>query len=96
MTVLLPFFFNRSSITAFADAGVATCAANPLYPSICAPSPLIGRTIASAGAELGISAAILEWDGPTTIRIGVAVPVVGRAMTGASVASPYLAFGLSY
>ena len=93
---LLPFFFDRSSLTAFADAGVATCAANPLYASICSPSPLIGRAIASAGAELGISAAILEWDAPQAIRVGVAAPVVGRAMTGASALSAYVAFGLSY
>lgn len=93
---LLPFFFDRSSLTAFADAGVATCAANPLYASICSPAPLIGRTIASAGAELGISAAILEWDSPQAIRVGVAVPVMGRALTGTRPASVYVAFGLSY
>ncbi|HUQ45204.1 MAG TPA: hypothetical protein VM033_01055 [Gemmatimonadaceae bacterium] len=93
---LLPLFFGRSSFAAFADAGVATCATNPLYPSICSPAPLIGRTIASAGAEAGISAAILEWDSPQPIRVGVAVPVIGRALTGARPASVYVAFGLSY
>ena len=93
---LLPFFFDRASLAAFADAGVATCAADPLYPSICAPAPLIGRAIASAGAELGISAAILEWDAPQAIRVGVALPVVGRALTGARAVSAYVAFGLSY
>jgi hypothetical protein len=93
---LVPFFFDRSSITAFADAGVATCDANPLYPSICAPSPLIGRAIASAGVELGISAAVLDWDTPQAIRLGVALPVVGRVLTGARPVSAYLAFGLSY
>ncbi len=93
---LLPFFFDRASFTGFADAGVATCATNPLYTSICAPAPFIGRTIASAGAELGISAAVLDWDSPQAIRVGIALPVVGRELVGARRATAYLAFGLSY
>ncbi|MEO7713709.1 MAG: hypothetical protein ABIV10_12410 [Gemmatimonadaceae bacterium] len=93
---LLPFFFDRSSLTAFADAGVATCARDPLYLSICSPAPRIGRTIASVGAELGISAALLQWDAPQAIRVGVAAPVVGRDVTNARRASAYLAFGLSF
>ncbi|MCY7380244.1 MAG: hypothetical protein LH467_13020 [Gemmatimonadaceae bacterium] len=93
---LLPFFFDRSSLTAFADAGVATCARDPLYLSICSPAPRIGRTIASVGAELGISAALLQWDAPQAIRVGVAAPVVGRDVTNARRASAYVAFGLAF
>ena len=93
---LLPFFFDRSSLTAFVDAGTAGCVADPLYPFICSPPPLIGRTIASTGLELGISAAILEWDAPQALRIGFAVPVAGRELTGARAVSGYVAFGLSY
>ena len=93
---LLPFFFDRSSLTAFADAGVAICASDPLYLSICSPAPRIGRTIASVGAELGISAALLQWDAPQAIRVGVAAPVAGRDVTNARRASAYVAFGLSF
>jgi hypothetical protein len=93
---LLPFFFDHSSLTAFADAGVATCATNVLYAGICSPPPLIGRTIASAGAELGLAAAVLDWDAPQQFRLGIAVPVAGRELTGAKQVSFYLAFGLSY
>ena len=93
---LLPFFFDRSSITAFGDAGVADCGADQLYPTVCVPVPRLGRVIASAGAELGISAAVLEWDAPQAIRVGVAVPVAGRNITGAGQVTAYLAFGLSY
>ena len=93
---LLPFFFDRSSLTAFADAGVATCARDPLYLSICSPAPRIGRTIASVGTELGISAALLQWDAPQAIRVGVAAPVVGRDLANARRASAYVAFGLSF
>jgi hypothetical protein len=67
-----------------------------LYPSICAPAPLIGRPIASAGAEVGVSLAILSWDAPEMIRAGFAMPVAGREMVGANPVSGYLAFGLSY
>ena len=78
------------------DAGVATCAPTPLYPSICSASPVIGRTIASAGVELGVSAALLSWEGPEMLRIGLAVPVAGRENVGARAVSAYVAFGLSY
>jgi len=93
---MLPVFFDRSSLTAFTDAGVATCATQPRYPGVCAPSPLIGRAIASVGAELGVAAAVLDWDTPQQFRLGLAVPVVGRERAGARTVSAYLAFGLSY
>lgn len=93
---LLPFFFDRSSFTLFGDYGIAACASNPLYASTCAPPPRIGRPIASAGAEVLLSASILEWDRPQTLRFGLAVPVVGRERAGAKAATPYLAFGFSF
>ncbi|MDQ6634879.1 MAG: hypothetical protein M3Z10_09000 [Gemmatimonadota bacterium] len=93
---LLPFFFDRSSITAFADAGAAGCASQPLYQSICSPPQLLNHTLASVGGELGLSAAVLEWDSPQSIRIGVAVPVAGRELVGAKAVSVYVAFGLSF
>lgn len=93
---LLPFFLDRSSLTLFGDYGIADCARDPLYASTCAPAPRIGRAIASAGAELLLSASILEWDALQTLRFGLAVPVVGRERTGAKRVTPYLAFGLSF
>ena len=92
----LPFFFDRSSISLFADAGVATCATSPLRLTSCAPKPRIGRTIASVGSELVLSAAILDWDAPQNIRLGVAVPVVGRDLVPVRTVSAYLAYGLSF
>jgi hypothetical protein len=93
---LAPFFFDRSSVTVFGDYGVAACVDSPLYASTCAPSPIIGRPIASAGAELALSAALLSWDEPQTFRFGLAVPVVGRERTRARAVSPYAAFGFSF
>ena len=92
----LPFFFDRASVTAFADAAVATCAVAPLFPGSCAPSPRIGRTIASAGGEVVLSAAILDWDSPQRVRVGFAVPVVGRGLVSTQAVSAYLAYGLSF
>lgn len=91
----LPFFFDRASVSAFADAAVATCATSPLYSTTCAPSPRIGRAIASAGGELVLFAAILDWDTPQSLRFGVAVPTVGREFVK-DPASVYLAYGLSF
>lgn len=93
---LLPFFLDRSSLTVFGDYGIAACPRDPLYSSTCAPAPRIGRPIASAGAEVLLSAAILEWDAPQTLRLGLAVPVVGRERAGAKMVTPYLAFGFSF
>jgi hypothetical protein len=92
----LPFFVDRASVTAFADAAVATCAASPLFSSSCAPSPRIGRTIASAGGEVVLSAAILDWDSPQNVRFGFALPAVGRDLVSTQPVSVYLAYGLSF
>ena len=93
---LLPFFLDRSSMTVFGDWGIAACASDPLYVTTCAPRPRIGMPIASAGAELLLSAAILEWDAPQTLRFGLAAPVIGRDRVGADRVTPYLAFGFSF
>ena len=92
---LLPFFFDRASVTAFTDAAVATCHESLLYTTACSKSPFIGRTIASSGAELVLSAAILDWDSPQGIRVGFAVPTAGRTLVQSAVAA-YLAYGLSF
>ena len=92
----LPFFFDRASVTAFADAAVATCAVSPLFSNSCAPSPRIGRSIASAGGEVVLSAAILDWDSLQRVRVGFAVPVAGRNLVRTQVVSVYLAYGLSF
>ena len=93
---MLPVFFDRASISAFADAAVATCVDAPRFSYACAGSPRIGRTIASAGAELVLSAAILDWDTTQNLRFGVAVPTVGKDLVRVRPMSVYLAYGLSF
>ena len=92
----LPFFFDRSSVSAFVDAGVADCDPSPLNPTVCSPARLLGKTIASTGAEVVLSAAIFDWDTPQKLRLGFAVPVAGRASVGAKALSVYVAYGLSF
>ena len=89
-------FAHVSAPGSFGDWGIAACASDPLYATTCAPAPRIGMPIASAGAEVLLSAAILEWDAPQTLRFGLAVPVVGRERVGADRVTPYLAFGFSF
>ena len=109
---LLPFFLDRSSVSLFGDAGVAACPRDVLYATTCAPAlrpptpdpntaatsrgMRVGRPIASAGAELSLSAAVLEWDAQQLMRFGLAVPVLNRETTTARAVSPYLAFGFSF
>jgi hypothetical protein len=38
----------------------------------------------------------MEWDALQTLRLGLAVPVVGRQRIGAETITPYLAFGFSF
>ncbi len=92
----LPFFFDRSSVSAFVDAGVADCDPAPLNPTVCSAARLLGQTLASTGAELVLSAAIFDWDTPQKIRVGFAMPVAGRALVGAKQFSVYGAYGLSF
>ncbi len=93
---MLPVFFDRASLSAFADAAVATCVDAPLFSYACARSPVIGRTIASAGAELGLSAAILDWDTTQNLRFGIAVPTAGKELVNVRPVSVYLAYGRSF
>ena len=92
---LLPFFFDRASVTTFADAAVATCATGAQGTRACSTASRLGHTIASVGAEVVLSAAVLDWDTPQGIRVGFAVPVASRDLVKRNV-SVYLAYGLSF
>ncbi|MEO7454990.1 MAG: hypothetical protein ABIY52_01930 [Gemmatimonadaceae bacterium] len=91
----LPFFFDRSSVSLFADGGYASCASSLLNAGVCSPAARLDRTIASAGAELVLTAALFDWDVLQRVRFGVAVPVASRDLASRS-ASVYLAYGLSF
>ncbi|MDQ2667909.1 MAG: hypothetical protein M3Z05_18120 [Gemmatimonadota bacterium] len=92
---LLPIFFDRASVSGFVDAAAATCSDKLLFSTACSKAPFIGRTIASIGAELVLSAAVLDWDTPQGIRLGVAIPTAGRDLVNNPV-QLYLTYGLSF
>lgn len=94
---LLPFFLGRSSLSLFYDVGGAWCPKVLPGGPLCR-DPLLTRrfTLSSAGAELNVTAAVLEWDAPYRFRFGVALPSEGRALLGAPRISTYFSLGLSF
>ncbi len=105
----LPLFFDRTSLTVFGDAGSAWCPGT----FVTRPAPSNSRctagevdagvvltavkVIASVGAELNISAAILNWDIPYRFRLGVAVPVAGIALVPTTrKVSTYFSIGMPF
>jgi hypothetical protein len=105
----LPFFLDRMSVTLFGDAGSAWCpgvfGTRPApSPSLCTSADVAGgyvstasRVIASVGAELNASAAILSWDAPFLYRLGFAAPVAGTEFVyGPKKATVYFAVGASF
>lgn len=94
---LLPFFLGRSSVSAFYDIGTAWCAAVLPQGSVCRDPALARKyVLSSAGAELNVTAAVLDWDTPYRFRAGVAFPWRGRALVGARQAVAYFSLGFSF
>jgi WD40-like Beta Propeller Repeat len=94
---LLPFFLGRSSLSAFYDIGTAWCAAVLPQGGVCRDPNLANRyVLSSAGAELNVTAAVLDWDTPYRFRAGVAFPWRGRTLVGARQAVPYVSLGFSF
>lgn len=96
--LLLPVFFDRSSITLFGDAGSAWCpeALSESVQGVCGPGSTAREWMASAGAELHLDAAVLAYDAVYRIRLGVAKPVhdpLGRATESFTA---YATMGLSF
>lgn len=90
----LPLFFQKSSLTAFADAGAAWCSYSVQDSFIC-PAPLRARTtLGSVGAELALDAA-LEYDTIYRFRFGVARPVKGERFAGRTTTF-YFALGSTF
>ncbi len=94
---VLPFFLGRSSLSFFYDTGSAWCPRVLPGGPLCR-DPLLTRrfTISSAGAELNVTAAVLQWDAPYRFRFGVALPSQGRALFGVPRISTYFSLGLSF
>jgi hypothetical protein len=89
---LLPLFLDRTSLSLFYDAAAAWCPASAT--TLCFPEQRDNRWIASTGAELNVTAAVLSWDVPYRFRLGVAHPVT-RGVEAPDI-SWYLAVGLAF
>ncbi len=94
---LLPFFLDRTSLSVFYDQGSAWCASVLPQGAVCRDPGLAQRyTLSSAGAELNVTAAVLNWDTPYLVRAGVAFPTRGRTLVGAPQVVGYVSLGLSF
>jgi hypothetical protein len=99
----LPLFFDRTSVTLFGDAGSAWCPGTfntrppPSFSRCTLTEVELGIVntrpllMSSVGAELSLSAAILNWDIPYRFRLGGALPVTGTSVASGS-ATPRLYF----
>ncbi len=94
---LLPFFLDRTSLSGFYDQGSAWCASVLPQGAVCRDPALTQlHTLSSAGAELNVTAAVLDWDTPYRFRAGLAFPTRGRALVGAPQVVSYFSLGLSF
>lgn len=88
---LLPLFFDRSSVTVFADAGKAFCSGSGA--PVCTAASFNNPVLASAGAEL-ISDIALQYDTEYRVRLGFAKLL--RSSTANLPVSFYLSFGTNF
>ena len=96
---ILPFFFDRSSLTLFSDYGTAWCPTVQIGREVCNTNSefLTKRlAIASAGAELNLNLGVLSWDSPYQFRLGFVAPTYNRALFQQSAFQVYLVSGLSF
>jgi hypothetical protein len=91
----LPFYWQRSALAVFGDAGSAWCPALSHATQVCPAGGTPHTVLASAGAEL-LFDATLDYDEPTRFRVGIARPVRGRAAAGARAVTAYLSLGLPF
>jgi hypothetical protein len=91
----IPLLFDRISASAFGEAGRAFCPASANETPICQTALANAPWLASVGAEIDFDTAV-QYDVPARFRLGVAVPVRGRAAVGADRASVYLTVGSSF
>jgi hypothetical protein len=92
----VPVLFDRISVSMFADAGRAYCPTGVGQSVIvCGNTNQSMPWLASVGAEANFDTAI-QYDVAARFRFGVAVPVTGKAATGARGVSAYLTIGESF
>jgi hypothetical protein len=91
----LPIFFDKLSMTLFADAAGAWCPRVTFDPQPCTTTAADAEVIASAGGEVNLDAA-LPYDVPYRFRLGVAAPIRDAGLSGIDAVSVYFTLGLSF
>jgi hypothetical protein len=92
----LPLFLQRVSAAVFTDAASAWCPGTYATASaVCPAKGTTQQTMASAGAELQLNAA-MQYDVPFLFRFGAATPLAGRSYFGSSKVSAYFTVGLAF
>ena len=85
------------SAIVFADAGAAWCPAGSRTGTTACPGGETPKSwMGSAGAELSLDAAVLNYDAPYRLRVGYAKPVQGSAYSGSPNGRAYFSLGLSF
>ena len=93
----LPFFLDRSSLTAFTDFGTAWCPTARSGREVCVDPNLTRHyRISSAGAELNFNLGVLSFDQAYRFRLGVAAPTLNRAFFNRPNAQVYFTAGASF
>jgi hypothetical protein len=91
----VPFFVDKASLELFGEGARAWCPSAYEGRQVCTADVLVRQqSIASVGGELQVTTAILSWDDPYRLRLGVAVPV--KNTLGETSASVYFAAGVSF
>lgn len=90
----IPLLFDRISVAGFAEAGRAYCPAGSGGSQVCSPDRG-GPWLASVGGELDLDTA-LQYDLPVRFRLGVAIPVLNRAVGGAERVVTYFTVGNAF
>jgi len=94
---VLPFFFDRSSLTIFSDGGTAWCPNIQTGREVCNRAGQDKITgMASAGGELNINLGVLSWDSPYRFRLGLVRPTLNGGFFGQKSLQSYFVAGVSF
>jgi len=94
---ILPFFFDRSSLTVFGDYGTAWCPTVSTTTEVCNRTGQDRRSdIGSVGGELNLNLGVLSWDTPYRFRLGLVHPTQNGAAFRRTSMQVYLVSGVSF
>ena len=94
---MLPFFFDRTSLTLFGDYGYATCPDLKANREVCNRAGQdLSADIASVGAELNLNLGVLSWDSPYRFRFGIVHPTQNGTFFKQKMLQTYVVTGVSF